>query len=676
MTIRIQSAIKSIFIATLISVFLANGAQAADPIRNYQIDVVSIANSKVTMEVTEEVSRQIIAQVDSAYNDATGGQIRFTFRKLHPISSPDSITLSSKDIQKATGLTPVPDKGFDRAILVGVMPYSSTVGFAGQAGGDYVMMNGIWTLNGTAPAVLAHEFGHNLGLLHANSAVCTTQLPIVCEQKEYGDASSTMGKYLSAYVTNPMIARLSATELDKFKVLPKESKAAAAESGEYKIAPVYSKGINLPKVLYIPIGDELTYSVEYRPAVGNDSNLASTQIFIPGSNVFYTNTPSHGLQLRILRTSGTQFKDLQPTLTNFERFETALVVSAFTAEQVQPIGKVFTLSDGSTLTFLSADPNTGATVRVQRSPDKDAPVALDAKAWWVTQNKLSKQRTDGDQVIYKKNFDTWDYPVIEIPVNSVADNRLVKLVQIEVNGEIVGQIDTPTLNGIKDYTYQTTKDGKFTLRLIATDFAGLSTTTQPTSLSSSYNKTMSPDLRISSGKDATNSVTVLVTPGTKSTQYVLSNLSSGKIFSTVEKNGKIEYTITNLARNQKFTALLSGTDEMGYDDGGSEITYEPEETECTNKKCYVGYQWNVETGYWSLGAGNMTLQEKIGSKWVNVKMAKPVPDPTGRMKKSVTYIMRLSYPSPGKHIYRLSIGESKKYSGRILPTFTQVVEAP
>ena len=69
-------------------------------------------------------------------------------------------------------------------------------------------------------------------------------------------------------------------------------------------------------------------------------------------------------------------------------------------------------------------------------------------------------------------------------------------------------------------------------------------------------------------------------------------------------------------------------------------------------------------------------QEKIGIKWVNVKMAKPVPDPTGRIKKSVTYIMRLSYPSPGKHIYRLSIGESKKYSGRILPTFTQVVEAP
>ena len=677
MTIRIQSAIKSIFIATLISVFLANGAQAADPIRQYQIDVVPIANPGVTVEVTEEVSRQIIKQVDSAFNDATGGQIRFVFRKLHPISSPTTAAIAVSDIQKATGLIPVADPGFEKAILVGVIAETSAAKFAGQAilGGNYVMMNGNWILrSNNGASVLFHELGHSLGLGHANSAVCTTQLPIVCEQMEYGDASSRMGHFPSAWVTNPMIARLSATELDKLKVLPKESKAAAAESGDYKLAPVYSKETNLPKVLYIPIGNELTYSVEYRPAIGNDSSLSQSKI--SGLTSYIDNKPSHGLQLRILKTLGTQFKELQPTLTNYKDLETALVVPTLTGDLTQPIGKVFTLSDGSTLTFLSADPNTGATVRVQRSPDKDAPAGLDAKAWWVTQNKLSKQRTDGDQVIYKKNFDTWDYPVIEIPVDSVTDNRLVKLVQIEVNGEIVGQINTPTLNGIKDYTYQTTKDGKFTLRLIATDFAGLSTTTQPTSLSSSYNKTMSPDLRISSGKDATNSVTVLVTPGTKSTQYVLSNLSSGKIFSTVEKSGKIEYTITNLARNQKFTALLSGTDEMGYDDGGSEITYEPEETECTNKQCYVGYQWNVETGYWSLGAGNMTLQEKIGSKWINVKMAKPVPDPTGRMKKSVTYIMRLSYPSPGKHIYRLSIGDSKKYSGRILPTFTQVVEAP
>ena len=77
------------------------------------------------MEVTEEVSRQIIAQVDSAYNDATGGQIRFTFRKLHPVSFPDTVILSSGDIQKATGLIPVADPGFEGAILVGVIANTS-----------------------------------------------------------------------------------------------------------------------------------------------------------------------------------------------------------------------------------------------------------------------------------------------------------------------------------------------------------------------------------------------------------------------------------------------------------------------------------------------------------------------------------------------------------------------
>ena len=56
--------IKSILIATLFLALLANGAQAADPIRQYQIDVVPIANPGVTIEVTEEVSRQMVKQVD------------------------------------------------------------------------------------------------------------------------------------------------------------------------------------------------------------------------------------------------------------------------------------------------------------------------------------------------------------------------------------------------------------------------------------------------------------------------------------------------------------------------------------------------------------------------------------------------------------------------------------
>lgn len=667
--------IKSILIATLFLALLANGAQAADPIRQYQIDVVPIANPGVTVEVTEEVSQQIIKQVDSAFNDSTGGQIRFTFRKLHPISFATTTVLSTFEIQIATGLTPVADPGFEKAILVGVITNTSAVEFAGQAilGGNYVLMNGNWTLNSIGPGVLAHELGHSLGISHANSAVCTTQIPIVCDQIEYGDASSVMGKSLIRYVSKPMVARFSATELDKLSVLPKESRAIAAESGDYKLAPVYSTGINLPKVLYIPIGNELTYSIEYRPAVGNDLGLSMSELQVPGSNRYYNSTPSHGLQLRILRTTGTKFKVLQPTINKYNIEGTALIVPSFNTAQVQPLDKVFTLSDGSTLTFLSADPSSGATVRVQRSTDKDPPVASELNFKWTASTNTF---VNGRRIIYKKSPDVWDYPSIEISLDAITDNRLIKTIQVEVNGQIVEQIDQPQLIGIKTYIFNSTQPDTFTFRLIGTDYSGLTASTSMASVTTSHFQIEKSINRIKPAKDPKTSFMLFVYPDSENTKYVLEGLSSGKIASMVQKNNQIEYLITNIVRNQKFTAQLTGIDEMGYTDGGSEISYEPEKTECTNKQCFVGYPWNVETGFWGLGAGNMTLQERIGGKWVNIQTARPVPDPKGKFKNYVTYFMKIEYKKPGKHIYRLSIAESKKYSSQITSTFTQVVSAP
>ncbi len=662
-------------IATLFLAVLANGAQAADPFRQYQIDVVPIANPGVTVEVTEEISRQIIKQVDLAFDEATGGQIRFVFRKLHPISFPTTAVLSSSDIQKATGLNPVADPGFDKAILVGVIAKTSAAEFAGQAilGGNYVIMNGDWTLNSLGPGVLAHELGHSLDISHANSAVCTTQIPIVCDQSEYGDASSVMGRNYLRYASNPMIARFSATELDRLKVLPKESRSIAAESGDYKLAPVYSTGINHPKVLYIPIGSELTYSVEYRPAVGNDSSLSMSKLQVPGSNSFFNTTPSHGLQLRILPTVGTKFKESQPSINDYKIEGTALIVSSFTAEQVHPIGKVFTLSDGSTLTFLNADPNSGATVRVQRSDDKEPPIATVIRPNWISKPWNGKY---GEGNIFKNEMGQWDYPTAEIPLDTITDNRSIKTIQVEVNGQIVGQVDQPMFNGIKTYTFKSTKPDTYIFRLIATDYAGLSTSTTTDTLTSSYFQYGKSVNSVKPAKDPKTSFVLNVWQQSKDIKYVLENLSSGKISSIVLKKDWYEYTITNITRNQKFTARLTGTDDMGYTDGGSVIEYEPARTVCSNTKCFVGSQWNVETGFWGSGAGNMTLQERIGSKWVNIQTARPVSDPKGNMKGYVTFVMKIEYKTPGKHIYRLSIAESKKYSGQITSTFTQIVSAP
>ncbi len=663
----------------LIFVLVAPGAHAVDPIRKFQIDVIAINTTFGNPSVTESSSRAIIEKVNEGYRDATGGLITFTLRAVLTSITAKIPVLDSDDVKTATGINPTADSGYEKAILIGVVSNNPNEKWAGTAWGNFMWINGYWNTDNAK--VVSHELGHNLGLMHANSAVCTTTLPVTCDNQEYGDYSSVMGTFIYGYTSQPYVARFSAIELDLLKVLPENKKMVATDSGEFKLAPVYSQGIDLPKLIYVPIGNEYIYGIEYRPAVGADSALAQTQLSKPGVNLIYTNTPSHGLQLRVLKGINDAYSTIQPTFNSVKYFGTGLVSEALSGAQVQPVGKTFTLSDGSTVTFVSADPNVGAVVKIVRPADTEAPIAvfrgtpvgLGAKAWWVTQIKLGKQRTDGDQVIYKKNFDTWDYPVIEIPV-SFTDNRLVKLVQIEVNGEIVGQIDTPTLNGIKDYSYQTTKDGTFTLRLIATDFAGLTTTTIPTSLSSSYNKIISPDLRISSGNDPRTSLTLIVEPSSEKTKYVLDEFSSGKIASIVEKSGRIEYTITNITRNQKFTARLTGTDEMGYTDGGSEIKYEPETTECTNTNCFVGLAWKVDTGFFTPGSGVMSLQEKIGGKWVPIKSSKPILGKSPYKKYPVGYEISLSYSAPGKHTYRLVIAPSKKLSSYTGPVFTQVVK--
>jgi hypothetical protein len=240
----------------------------------------------------------------------------------------------------------------------------------------------------------------------------------------------------------------------------------------------------------------------------------------------------------------------------------------------------------------------------------------------------------------------------------------------------VGQVDQPQLNGIKTYTFKSTKPDTFTFRLIATDYAGLTSSTSTASLTSSYFQLDKPYVQIYSGNDPRTSFKLTFKRSSEKTKYQLENLSSGKIASTVERSDEIEYTITNLTRNQKFTAQLTGTDDLGYTDGGSEITFEPEKTECTNKQCFVGYQWNVETGYWFPGLGNLTLQEQIKGKWVNIQTAKPVADPNGKMKKYVTFLISVKNQSAGKHTYRFSIAAGKKYSAQIQKPFTQVVSVP
>ena len=575
MTMNFRSKRIVVLFFALIFVLVAAHAHAVDPIRKFQIDVIAINTSFGTPSVTESSSRAIIEKVNEGYRDATGGLITFTLRSvLTPITAKIPV-IDSGDVKTATGINPTADSGYEKAILIGVVSRNPNVKWAGIAGGNFMWINGNWDTD--SAEVVSHELGHNLGLMHANSAVCTATLPVSCDDQEYGDYSSTMGTFIYGNISQPYVTRFSAIELDLLKVLPENKKIVAASSGEFKLAPVYSQGIDLPKLIYVPIGNEYIYGIEYRPAVGADSALAQTQLSKPGVNSIYSNTPSHGLQLRVMRGINDAYSSIQPKFSNLKYFGTGLVSDTLTGAQLQPVGKTFTLSDGSTVTFVSADPNVGAVVKVVRPADSEAPRFSNAIARWEPSTYWIT--ATGERLIRKKNPTEWDFPVIEIPLNGILDNRLVKKIALEVNGKVVQEINDLSLIRSDSLKYQTAGEGKFDLRLTATDYAGNVGASAISSLTTTYTRLAKPGVVSNQGKDPYTSIKFSFYRSGADTSYKLSELSSGKIESIDEVNQILTITVIDITRNSNFSAKLTGTNPAGYSDDGQVISGQPRKYE-------------------------------------------------------------------------------------------------
>jgi len=659
------------FLALAFLLLVAPSAQAVEPIRQFQVDVVPITTSLGIPVVTQAESQALIDRVNAGMNDATGGVIRFTLRNVLPTIAPGAPVTTSTDVGKVSGITPKADPGFESAILIGVIVKDQSLPFAGMAGGQFMLVNYAW--DRMSSWILTHEFGHNFGLLHANSATCTTALPIVCDQLEYGDYSSIMGKSVYAYVAQPYVARFSATELDKLKVLPSNKRSIATETGEYKLAPVYSTNIDLPKVLYIPIGNENAYSVEYRPAIGSDSSLAQTNINISNGS-FYTNIQSHGLQLRIIQTMGTEYLSLLPKTSNKELFGTGLVSDTLNGPQIQPLGKTFLLSDGSTVTFISADPNIGAVVKVVRAPDTEAPRVTASEARWAWKNGTYYLGPNRERLVKRSSNSAWDFPTLEIPVEGISDNRLLKSLELEINGKVVDQLTGSAITPTALFSYQTTEVGKFDIRLLASDYAGNTTASQLSSFESMYFTLNQTSVSTNAGRDPQTSISFSFYRVNEGYTYELTELSGGTIESTSEKNGFTTISVINIPRNATITAKLTGRDELGHTDGGQILKGTVSKAKCSNSECFVGGTWNVETGFWSPGVGTMSLQENVKGKWVNISSAKAVALKPKDKKYPNTYQINVNYTAPGTHTYRLFIAPNKLYGVYIGKPFKQVVK--
>lgn len=149
-------------------------------------------------------------------------------------------------------------------------------GFSGSGtiGGTPTYM---W-INGPPTArVIAHEFGHNLGLYHSHSWECgPTSISGTCSSQEYGDTFDVMGD-------TDGLAHFNAFQKERMGWLPDtgDGRLTVVEtSGTYLLSPYESPGSSNPQALKVlksvdsTTGKKSWYYLERRQAIGFDSWLS------------------------------------------------------------------------------------------------------------------------------------------------------------------------------------------------------------------------------------------------------------------------------------------------------------------------------------------------------------------------------------------------------------------
>ncbi|MFS0700174.1 hypothetical protein AB6N24_09410, partial [Cellulomonas sp. 179-A 4D5 NHS] len=163
--------------------------------------------------------------------------------------------------------------------------------------GSMILLNGVPWLD-----VLAHELGHNLGLGHANRAVCTAdgqRVPLSgsCTNEEYLDYADVMGIGMGGRPTGSLNSAL-ATSLGLVDV-----RTAGTTATVVDLAPL--GGAQGVRALRIPVGLGELF-VDFRPAVGRDTRYSAWA----GVQVHLRKVDSQGIPT-------SQLLDLQPAAGTF-----------------------------------------------------------------------------------------------------------------------------------------------------------------------------------------------------------------------------------------------------------------------------------------------------------------------------------------------------------------------
>ena len=128
---------------------------------------------------------------------------------------------------------------------------------------------------------MSHEFGHNLGVVHANSWGCTDGSILYgsCGSIEYGNYYDVMG--IGYYSTH-----FNAAFKDAYKWLDSSSLLTIDKSGTYTLNTYEgTTGVRAAKI-YQPIINDTPFYLEFRKGIGFDSGLNQSNVSINQNGLF------------------------------------------------------------------------------------------------------------------------------------------------------------------------------------------------------------------------------------------------------------------------------------------------------------------------------------------------------------------------------------------------------
>ncbi|MCZ2838562.1 reprolysin-like metallopeptidase [Modestobacter sp. VKM Ac-2985] len=139
--------------------------------------------------------------------------------------------------------------------------------------GTSIDSGGLAYVQAPATSVIAHEFGHNLGLGHSSQLQCSGTVEestsSACQVSSYRDYYDVMG------ISWDHVGSLSARHAAALGVLSSAQRVdvtSTTSTGNHTLAPISASSGT--RALRLSASDGAVYWVEYRPAAGQDSWLA------------------------------------------------------------------------------------------------------------------------------------------------------------------------------------------------------------------------------------------------------------------------------------------------------------------------------------------------------------------------------------------------------------------